>query len=207
MIDMRRRYYGQLKNPRVIHTKFKDEVLVSLRVHRKLRPSGAKKFLRLCRSPTMDLDSVIDMYYDNDLLVVQESGSSECGSFSIWDDFLADQPHTVSMVSIEKDMEGKEASSPLRDKLGSGGVESNGPHSSVSDGIVDVDFLSAWLADSGTEPAETPPTTCEEAPQALKKTADSPKSEDVWARTFADAKAYFCDSAVGCKSHAQTPER
>lgn len=197
MIDMRRRYYGHLKNPRVINTKFKDEVLVSLRTHTKFpHHHGPAKFLLLHLSPAIDLESVMNLYYDDDVLTAQEDmpQSSGCESANIWDDFLGPGRDTVPMVSVM-------AFEPSRVEatrgIGSADDDSDGPKSSVSDGLVDVDFLSAWLADT---PVETPATTGEISPTGA---GTEGKGDDVWARTFADAKAYFLTTPVGCKMHAE----
>lgn len=205
MIDMRRWYYGQLRNPRVVQTRFKGEVLMSLRIDDKPRPAAARKFLRLRRSPTMDLDSVINMYYDDDMLAVQEE-VSERESLNIWDGFL--------------DLREEGDSAIANGYSGVDSEQSEGIRSAGSDAIVDVDFLSAWLADSGV-PGSTPPTTVEEIQAADFETGESPKMErkkelqvldsknlhrqtqDIWAQTYADAKVYFRDSPVGCKLDAQ----
>lgn len=178
MIDMRRRYYGNLKNPRVINTKFKNEVLVSLRTHVKFPRSPKRdKFLRLRRSALADVESVINMYYDDDLLVAQDSAppSRGCESFNLWDNFLEHPPEIVSMMSLG----GSGCEETAAGRFGRS--DSDPGAASSSDGMVDVDFLSAWLAES-----DTGATSLEE-----RSTENPGKSEDVWAQTFAQAKAYF----------------
>lgn len=228
MVDLRQRYYHQLKNPRVIHTKLRNQKLLSLRTHRGYHREKIGRFLRLHKTLS-DLESVIDLYYGDEHLCGIDmdedctshksdvSDATDDGDlFAFFDNpaeenvlsdvvYLVLVPELVLGDFILLDLLSQSDILPLlSDFLPAVGIESSLMKQCETLDQTDIlgdNFFSAWLDTPATIEPDVFPARELQAETKTQETAPTLKPlrdpTDIWAKTFAEAKAYFGAPSLG----------